>query len=128
MNVHKFIYDLGMWSDETFGPGERRDGIIDHLKKELVEVETAPTGNGLSEWVDVIMLAMDGARREGWTGDIIAAALQLKLKENKKRTWPDWRDAEPCKAIEHVREVVPETPTRRRIVVAMKILNAKAGE
>lgn len=45
------------WSHATFGPGERTAGVIDHIRKELVEVEQ---GDGdASEWVDVVILALD---------------------------------------------------------------------
>jgi hypothetical protein len=33
----------------------------------------------------------------------IIDAVHAKLARNEKRTWPDWRTAEPGKAIEHDR-------------------------
>jgi hypothetical protein len=49
------------FSHATFGPGERMDGVIDHIRKELIEVEGC---NGeSSEWVDVVILALDGLTR-----------------------------------------------------------------
>ena len=30
------------WSEKTFGPGERTTGLIDHIRKELVEIEKDP--------------------------------------------------------------------------------------
>ena len=56
------------------------------------------------EWIDVVILAMDGAWRTGSTPEMIALGLTMKLLENKRRKWPDWRTADPDKAIEHVRE------------------------
>ena len=50
------------WSDETFGPDNRTKGIVQHIKKELKEVEKDP--QDLEEWVDVMILAMDGFRKE----------------------------------------------------------------
>jgi hypothetical protein len=57
----------------------------------------------LSEWVDVILLALDGAWRSGASPEQIAFAIAAKQIKNESRKWPDWRTAEPGKAIEHVR-------------------------
>ena len=102
------------WSHATFGPGRRTDGIIDHIKKELVEVAEA---DGLAaEWLDVVILAFDGLTRHlsfdpdgkrysypekivEWACDMIAE----KQGINEGRTWPDWRTAPADKAIEHVK-------------------------
>jgi hypothetical protein len=90
------------WSEKTFGPGPRTKGVIDHIRKELVEVEANP--RDLSEWIDIMILAADGALREGFTPHEIALALEAKQTKNEGRKWPDWRTAAPDKAIEHVRE------------------------
>jgi hypothetical protein len=89
------------FSEKTFGPGDRSRGCIDHIRKELAEVEADPSD--LVEWVDIILLACDGAWRQGYSPGDIATALRDKLAENEARDWPDWRTAEPGKAIEHVR-------------------------
>lgn len=89
------------FSGATFGPGDRTDGVCDHIRKELIEVVNG--GGELEEWVDVIILAMDGAWRSGHTPEQIAAAIVAKQTKNEGRTWPDWRTAELGKAIEHVR-------------------------
>lgn len=97
-----FADDKSAWSERTFGPGERTAGVLDHIRKELIEIERDPTD--LSEWVDVIILAMDGAwRSAGADGKTLAAALVAKMDKNKARTWPDWRTAPRDKAIEHDR-------------------------
>ena len=90
------------WSEQTFGPGERTVGIVDHIQKELAEILANP--NDLSEWINVIILALDGAWRIGYSPDDIITALVAKQAKNEARTWPDWREAELGKAIEHVRE------------------------
>jgi hypothetical protein len=90
------------WSINTFGPGPRPAGVVDHIRKELVEIEADPSD--LAEWVDVIILACDGAMRMGHTPEAIVTALEAKQTKNEGRTWPDWRTADPNKAIEHVRE------------------------
>ena len=97
-----FADDKSAWSERTFGPGERTAGVLDHIRKELIEIERDPAD--LSEWVDVIILAMDGAwRSAGADGKTLAAALVAKMDKNKARTWPDWRTAPRDKAIEHDR-------------------------
>lgn len=91
------------FSTKAFGPGERTAGVIDHIRKELREIELSQ-GLDIEEWVDVLILAFDGALRSGCNPRDIATALQAKLTKNEGRQWPDWRTADPNKAIEHVRE------------------------
>lgn len=99
------------FSERTFGPGDRTQGVIDHIRKELDEVQ-AEFDEGratLPEWVDVIILALDGAWRSGATPEQIAAAIVAKQAKNEGRRWPDWRTVDQGKAIEHDRseEVAP---------------------
>jgi hypothetical protein len=89
------------FSEQTFGPGTRIDGVSDHIRKELLEVQAS--GGSLDEWVDVILLALDGAWRSGATPEAIVTAIEAKQSKNERRTWPDWRTAAPGKAIEHDR-------------------------
>jgi dATP/dGTP diphosphohydrolase len=89
------------WSYRTFGPGPHLEGIIDHIQKELVEIEQAP--EDLEEWVDVIILGIDGAWRAGYGPQEIIDAIVAKQKKNEQRKWPDWRNVPPGKAIEHIR-------------------------
>ena len=89
------------WSIKTFGPGLRTEGVVDHIRKELNEILAAP--NDLEEWIDVVILALDGAWRTGATPEQIIVQLQEKQQKNEKRKWPDWRSAEQGKAIEHDR-------------------------
>ena len=77
-------------------------GVIDHLNKEMVEVAADP--GDLSEWIDVVILAIDGAWRAGFSAEEIVMGLVAKQLKNERRKWPDWRTAEPGKAIEHVKE------------------------
>ena len=90
------------WSKKTFGPGARRHGLVNHIKKELDEVLLDP--DDLSEWVDIIILACDGALREGFTPDEIVRGLVEKQRINEERKWPDWRNFHEGEAIEHIRE------------------------
>ncbi len=90
------------WSQATFGPGQRTLGCIDHIRKELAEIEADPTD--LIEWVDVLILAFDGAWRAGWEPQQIIDAVKAKQARNEARVWPDWRTQDQDRAIEHVRE------------------------
>jgi len=104
----------------NFGPNERTSGVIDHIKKELKEVEAEDTPEGRAkEWNDVVLLALDGATRamreairaRGTlepTADDIAREVVLAIKQkqqgkNELRDWPDWRTVPEDKAIEHKR-------------------------
>ena len=89
------------FSERTFGPGARTKGVLDHIRKELAEIEDAPAD--LSEWADVVILALDGAWRAGHEPHEIIAAIKAKQARNEAREWPDWRTAPADQAIEHVR-------------------------
>lgn len=89
------------WSAKTFGPPRGVLGVIDHIRQELGEIEQAP--NDVEEWIDVVILALDGAFRSGATPGEVIAMLEYKQAKNEKRVWPDWRTAEPGKAINHVK-------------------------
>lgn len=89
------------FSLRTFGPGPRTAGVLDHIAKELDEIRKAPTD--LSEWADIIILALDGAHRTGAEPQDIIDAIVAKQTKNEARDWPDWRTQDPDKAIEHHR-------------------------
>lgn len=88
------------FSTKAFGPVYHHKRICDHIKKELDEIEENPV---LEEWVDIILLGLDGAWRSGATSEQICMAIAKKQSINEDRTWPDWRAADPDKAIEHVK-------------------------
>lgn len=90
------------WSLATFGPGDRAKGVVEHIRKELKEIEADPTD--LAEWIDVVILALDGAWRAGYSPADISAALTAKQTRNELRSWPDWRTASPDQPIEHIAE------------------------
>jgi len=89
------------WSARTFGPGRRTGGVLAHIRKELQEIEDDP-GN-VTEWVDVVILALDGAWRAGWEPQQIIDALKVKQAVNEARTWPDWRTLGQDEPSEHIR-------------------------
>jgi hypothetical protein len=97
----EYIARQRRWSAATFGPGLRTKGVIEHIRKELAEIEAAPTD--LAEWCDVVILGLDGAWRAGYTPEQIAHALEAKQAVNRGREWPSWRAASEDHAIEHDR-------------------------
>ncbi len=100
-DFEEYLKEHRVWSWNTFGPGERTKGIIDHIKKELKEIEAAP--DDVEEWVDVIILALDGALRVGHTPGDIMLGLITKQMINKNRKWPNWRTFGTDEAIEHIK-------------------------
>lgn len=96
-----YIEDQIRFSVVAFGPGTRLDGVLAHMRKELDEVREQP--QDLIEWADLIILAIDGAWRQGITPDALVGALMVKQAINRRRAWPDWRTADPSGPIEHVR-------------------------
>lgn len=96
------------FSAKTFGPGKRIAGVTDHIRRELIEVEESD--GDLKEWIDVVILGLDGAWRSGATPDQIIAELVAKQTRNEARVWPDWRTADPNKAIEHDRSHAEKPP------------------
>ena len=114
MNFEKFINRQRAFSLETFGPDYR--GVPEHIVEELLEVEAAVTEgeDELAEWVDVILLGIDGAQRCGHlpaegqakrrpSAEEICEALLKKLRHNSEvRLWPDWRLSSPDEPIGHV--------------------------
>ena len=89
------------FSERTFGPGKRINGVTDHIAKELIEVRDS--GGDLKEWIDVVILGLDGCWRSGATPDQIVEAIVAKQTKNEGRTWPDWRTVPADTAIEHDR-------------------------
>lgn len=120
MNLEEHLKRQIAFSRATFGPGERTDGVIDHIRKELVEIQKEVTAQDrAAEWVDVVILALDGLNRALVEVEIAAgtspslvtrfaannavAMIAAKQGKNEMRDWPDWRGMSPDKAIEHDR-------------------------
>ncbi|WP_366656581.1 dATP/dGTP pyrophosphohydrolase domain-containing protein [Fodinicurvata sp. EGI_FJ10296] len=102
-NLLAFLHRQRDFSEKTFGPGPRTKGVVAHIRKELTDIEAAP--DQVEEWVDVILLAFDGARRAGADPVRIVEALAAKQNRNEMRSWPDWRTADLDHPIEHIREL-----------------------
>lgn len=92
------------WSLETFGPGFRTEGVVKHIEKELDEIRANPMD--AVEWIDVAILALDGAWRTGTAPEDIVQAMLDKYAENARRTWPDWRTLSQDEPSEHIRDEV----------------------
>lgn len=90
------------WSFHTFGPEQRTEGVLNHIRKEIEEIRDCPADP--LEWIDIIILAIDGAWRSGLTARAIITALNLKQEENMSRKWSDWRTLSEDEPIEHIRE------------------------
>jgi hypothetical protein len=108
-----FFDEKARWSLETFGPGSRYSGVVAHIRKELVEIETKPAD--LVEWIDVVLLAMDGAwRAAGADGEAFCKALLDKDARNRQRQWPDWRTLAQGAVSEHVKSDEPTGDVTQR--------------
>lgn len=103
MSLVDIIHRQREFSSKTFGAGMKTGNILDHIRKEILEIEAKP--GDLFEWVDVILLALDGAWRSGFGPTEIENAIGEKQMINESRKWPDWRTAEPDKAVEHIKEM-----------------------
>lgn len=111
--LHEHIARMVKFSSATFGPGPRSKGMVDHIRKELVEIEADPLD--VKEWIDVVILGLDGAWRAlaasqpgdavnpEFLANVIVHQLVAKQEKNEGRVWPDWRLVGQDKAIEHDR-------------------------
>ena len=99
MNLEAFIKDTHDWSLKTHGPGDSTTRVVSHIIKELGEIMDDP--DDIYEWIDVIILALNGASRRGFTPEHIVQALQDKMEINKKRDWPNYRLHPKDKPLEH---------------------------
>lgn len=121
MDLRTHLIRQIVFSRATFGPGERTNGVIDHIRKELAEIAAEETPGGRAkEWVDIVILALDGLWRSTQAAfetngslnakdaDEIAitcvVSILNKHRVNERREWPDWRSVGQDKAIEHKRD------------------------
>lgn len=98
-----YLTDSQDWSKATFGPPTPQSykSILAHIEEEVEEVRKDPYD--IEEWMDIVILGLDGAFRSGATPEKICTTLQKKLFKNQNRQWPDWRTAEPGKPINHIK-------------------------
>jgi len=115
MNLIDHIHRQMRFSLQAFGPGSRQKGVVDHIRKELVEIEEGD--NDHEEWVDAWLLSTDGLWRsvrdnpkfsdltDREVAEMICDRIDRKQSKNERRVWPDWRTQSPDAAIEHVRGI-----------------------
>lgn len=99
--IRNYLLAHRQWSETTFGPGPRPEGLVKHIEKELAEIRQAP--DDLEEWIDVLILAFDGAMRcgPGHRPDEVLDMLDYKQKKNFGRTY---RVNGPDEPNEHIEE------------------------
>lgn len=102
MDLAEHVRRQAEFSLRTFGPGRRTAMVVDHIRKELAEIEAAP--DDPEEWIDVALLALDGAWRTGASPEEVVQTWRIKFERNLARTWPDWRTVPGDQAIHHERE------------------------
>lgn len=88
MNLMHAFNDIQQWSAVTFGPRAVRGpiGPLKHLRREAKEAIAAP--GDIKEYADCIILIIDACWRAGFTPSQMEAAVNLKVAENKLRTYP----------------------------------------
>lgn len=91
--IETYLRRQELWSARTFGQGAQTVEITKHIQKELAEILAQP--NDLTEWIDVVILALDGYWRAGGDPDAIMDYLQAKQNVNFTRAWQAPRDGEP---------------------------------
>jgi hypothetical protein len=74
------------WSRKTFGNGKRTIGVTNHIRLELDEILGEP--DSPDEWIDVVILALDGAWRTGASSEQIIERLLAKQQINFNRSFP----------------------------------------
>jgi len=91
------------WQRETFGNVQRVEGVFNHLEKEIIEFRLSDCQDPM-ELIDMIYLLFNIMAYLGVTGQGAAHLWITKQNTNEGRKWPDWRTADPTKAIEHIRD------------------------
>lgn len=85
-SISQYVHRQQDWSEVTFGPGRRTEGILKHIEAEMQEVRSEP--DIPDEWLDIVILALDGAWRTGATAEEIETYLMQKQEKNFYRSWP----------------------------------------
>ena len=81
--LERYVERQREWSLKTFGDGARVGTVTKHIEKEIEEVRQAP--GDLDEWIDIVILALDGAWRAGHSPDDIGMALERIQMRNFAR-------------------------------------------
>lgn len=105
MTLYEYLHRQKEWSLNTFGPGdsvEKHEGLIVHICKELDEIMDDPSDT--VEWIDVAILALEGALRSKDSVAEVIDEMITKQLVNENRIWPNWEEVEPGVPIEHIEE------------------------
>ena len=87
-NLDRLVDAIASFSDEAFGDVSERGpiGPLKHLKLEVDEAIAKP--DDVSEYADIFILAIDSARRAGFTAtELIEAAALGTLYITRRREW-----------------------------------------
>lgn len=84
--LSEYVKQQREWSQATFGAGRRTIGLSKHIAKELAEIQADP--GDVREWIDVMILAIDGYWRHGGKPEELAEMLIAKQRVNIERAWP----------------------------------------
>jgi hypothetical protein len=95
---NRFMEERREWALKQF-PTQSCESVCRHIEKELTEIRACNTD--LVEWIDVVLLAMEGYCRSGGNASDIFSAMKAKHAVNLTRKWQKPNGDEP---IEHVRE------------------------
>ena len=89
----------GYWQQRAFGDSLTDQGLINHMKREILEIEKATRTEEIEEeCADLLLLLLGFAHKKGFS---LATAAEEKFRKVQQRTW-NQPDAEGV--IEHVRE------------------------
>lgn len=86
LELEEYTLRQRKWSERVFNPGKRTIGITEHIKKEIDEIRADP--NDYKEWIDIIILAIDGYWRAGGDPAKLMQNLRDKQRINFARKWP----------------------------------------
>jgi hypothetical protein len=101
MNIKEYVEQQINWSKSTFADHPNLDSILSHIEEEIAEIRENPTDP--YEWIDIIILALEGAWRiAGLTPEEVALYLRSKQEINSQRSWPDITTYPKGKPIGHL--------------------------
>ena len=105
MILDDYLKKQQTWFLETFGPGNRDDGLIAHIDDEFQEIRDSP--GDIEEWIDIVILGFEGALRNAKGNDLervlaVVDCLRMNQEKNIARVWPDWKTADLEKPIMHI--------------------------
>ncbi len=85
--IQKLWDDLAEWSNNTFGPVDKRGPLspLNKLKEEIEELIKEPYDK--LEYADALHLIFDAARRAGISLELLIKSADDKLQINKLRSW-----------------------------------------